>query len=197
MKAIKWILRIGIWAWACYWIAQIFIGDLGASPALELNHQLGIIALTVFTANLTVGIIPPLRKLFGSERRFWGVSGFLIIVIHVFFYFVNEAFEPKAFVQVYTKLYLIFALLAFVILLALAATSNNFSVRKLGPKRWKILHRFVYLAQWLVMGHVLNIEKIDLTIIGPWLFVLLVAQIMRLGLFLFHRYRPSATPTPR
>lgn len=188
MKAFaKWSLRVGIWCWVAYWIAQIFIGDLGASPALTLNHKLGLITLSLLSANLVLGILldflrpaPGWIRFWVSERRFWGVSGFLILCVHVFFYFVNEAFEAKAFVQLYTKTYLIFASLAFLIMFALALTSNNFSVRKLGGKNWKRLHRTVYLAQWLVAGHVFLIEKADLVFYGIWLGLLMAAQALRL-----------------
>jgi len=45
------------------------------------------------------------------------------------------------------------AVLAFVILFVLALTSNSISVRRLGGVRWKKIHRSVYLAEILVIGH--------------------------------------------
>ncbi|MBX3020104.1 MAG: ferric reductase-like transmembrane domain-containing protein [Bdellovibrionales bacterium] len=186
LKLLRWAVRAAIWIWPAYWIAQIFIGDLGASPAVELTHKLGTIVLALLTMNLVLGAVvdlwrpPPLwLRMWIPERRFWGISAFLILLMHIFFYFVNEGFEAKAFDQIYTKTYLIFATLAFVILLALALTSNNFSVRKLGARKWKRLHRTVYAVQLLLFGHILLIEKADLIFYGTWLGALLALQLVR------------------
>ncbi len=181
------MIRISIWAWFGYWVAQIFVGDLGAAPALKLNHQLGELGLVLLTINLVLGALLGLFKLppkslryWLSERRFWGVSAYLVLVTHVFFYFVNEGFEGKAFVQVVTKLYLIFGFSTFFVLTLLALTSNNLSLRLLGGRNWKRLHRLVYLAQLLLFGHVLLIEKADLIKYGLWLGICALLQILRL-----------------
>jgi sulfoxide reductase heme-binding subunit YedZ len=182
---VKYALRLAIWIWFSYWIAQIFVGDLGAAPALELNHHLGNMALVLLTANLLLGIgldllkSPAWLRFWISERRFVGVSRFLILLAHIFFYFLNEGFEGKAVTQIYTKTYLIFASLSFLILLALALTSNSFSLRRLGGKNWKRLHRTVYAAQVLLFGHILLIEKADLMLYGPWLILLFAFQTLR------------------
>lgn len=189
MKFLKWSIRIAMWIWPAYWVAQIFWGDLGASPAIELNHKLGLVVLTYLTMNLVLGALLDLKKptplwirTWISERRYWGVTAFLILTIHIFFYFVNEAFEWQAVEQIYTKTYLIFASLSFLILLVMALTSNNFSIRKLGGKRWKNLHRLIYLAQVLLFGHILLIEKADIQFYGTWLSLLVVLQLVRLTL---------------
>lgn len=57
--------------------------------------------------------------------------------------------------------YIFVGALAFIGLLALAITSNRFSVRKLG-KRWKSLHRAVYLILGLVLLHMLWVVRADL-----------------------------------
>lgn len=186
IKVIKWTIRLGLVLWVCYWVLQIFVGDLGASPALELNHKLGLIALTLLSANLILGIFlnfpkGPLKELrkFNSERRFWGVFGFLVLIAHVGFYFLNEGFESKAWTQLYSKTYLIFASASLLILFFLAVTSNNFSMKKLGGKNWKRIHRLVYVAQVLLFGHILLIEKADLKLFVPWLAALLILQLAR------------------
>jgi sulfoxide reductase heme-binding subunit YedZ len=186
MTALKWVLRIGIWAWLAYWISQIFIGDLGASPALRLNHEIGEIVLILLTANILVGIAtvfvkpsPRWLRFLIQQRRFVGVSLFLMLLFHIGFYFLNEGFEGKAFVQVVTKTYLIFGFIASLILMALAMTSNQFSVRGMGGKNWKHLQRLVYLVQLLLFGHLLLIEKADVLKYSIWLGLLLILQVVR------------------
>lgn len=196
LTALKWIIRLAIVIWPLYWLAQIFIGDLGASPALTLSRELGFIALIVLTANILLGIFldllrppPPLLRTWVSERRYWGIVSFLILSVHLFFYFVNEGFESQAWTQIYTKAYLIFASTAFVLLFFLFITSNNISIRKLGSKRWKTLHRLIYFIQFLIMGHVLQIEKANLRLYMPWLLGLLFLQIFRFGLNIYRKFR--------
>ncbi len=202
VTSLKWILRLSMWAWVGYWISQIFFGDLGASPALELNHRMGDVGLVMLTVNLLFGIFldifsppPKWARMWISERRIWGVSGFLVICLHIGFYFLNESFESQAWSQLVTKTYLIFALLSFSILFVLALTSNNWSVRRLGGKNWKRLHRLVYLMQLLLLGHILLIEKADLIKYGSWLILLLVAQSLR-WTWHFLRKRRLQTITP-
>ena len=196
ISPLKWALRAAIWIWFIYWITQIFIGDLGASPALELNHKLGTLGLAVLSANLVLGALldlikpaPKWIRFWLSERRFWGVSAFLMLTVHVFFYFVNEGFEAKAWAQMTTKTYLIFATLAMLILLVLTATSNDYSLRQLGGKTWKRLHRTVYIAQILLFGHILLIEKADLVFYGIWLGILLLLQFARIAVRLLGQRR--------
>ncbi|MEK6555303.1 MAG: ferric reductase-like transmembrane domain-containing protein, partial [Bdellovibrionota bacterium] len=197
-KLIKWFLRLAILIWPLYWLGQIFIGDLGASPALTLSRELGFIVLTLLTANIVLGILLDLLKpapswirFWVSERRWWGIVSFLVLVIHVAFYFVNEGFEAQAWIQIFTKTYLIFASISFFLLFLLAITSNNFSTRRLGPKRWKMLHRLIYLVQFLIMGHVLLIEKANLRLYIPWLLLLGAAQIIRWSVHFWRSYKTT------
>ena len=195
----KWAVRAAIWIWVGYWLVQIFIGDLGASPALKLNHEFGTIALVLLTVNLVLGALlsllkpaPKAIRYWLSERRFWGVSAAMVLLIHVLFYFINEGFEFKAVTQIYTKTYLIFASLALLIIQTLALTSNNYSVRKLGGKKWKRLHRSVYAVQLLLIGHLLLIEKADLIKYSVWLGALLALQVLR---FAWAAYRKKPLKT--
>lgn len=173
------IFRIALLLPAAYWTYLIFFGSLGADPAKTLNHKSGELALYYLLLNLLVGVLlsfsfrfPRALRFLLANRRFLGVVTFLYLLGHVFFYFTMEGFAPQAFVQLYTKLYLILAAGAWLILFVLALTSNNFSVRRLGARRWKLLHRLVYLAAALITAHVLLIEKSDLIKFGA-LFVLL------------------------
>ncbi len=171
---------------AAYWIYLIFFGDLGADPAKNLNHRTGEIALYYIMLNLLVGILisfkvkfPAYLRFILTNRRFLGVLTFTILFFHVGLYFAMEGFEKTAFVQLVTKTYLILALIAWLILLVLAVTSNDFSVRKMGGKRWKLLHRTVYVASLFFSLHILLIEKTDLIKYGIILGTLWVLQTVR------------------
>jgi sulfoxide reductase heme-binding subunit YedZ len=171
---------------AFYWIWLVFTDNLGADPAKHLNHLTGRMALYYILANFAVGILvafrwrwpAPLRFL-PQERRWLGVISFLFLICHVVFYFLLEGFEPKAWTQIVTKTYLILGSLAWLILFVLALTSNNFSVKRLGGKKWKKLHRAIYLAAALFTVHILLIEKADLIKYGIIFSVFWALQLAR------------------
>jgi len=105
-------------------------------------------------------LVTPLRRLFPQQRwttwlvrqrRYFGVAAFAYSVPHLVAYLVklsdtarilSEGIEPG----------MLTGWIAMLIFTALAITSNNTSVRKLG-KRWKVLHRFVYAAAVLTFLH--------------------------------------------
>jgi len=81
-------------------------------------------------------------------------------------------------------------LVAFLILLAMAMTSSNRKIRQLGAKRWKMLHRAVYLAAGLILLHMLLKEKSDP--LQAWLLFLplTAAELLRFGQW-FRKRRPT------
>jgi sulfoxide reductase heme-binding subunit YedZ len=86
-----------------------------------------------------------------QNRRYFGVAAFAYAVPHLLAYLwklesVARILEEGAEPGMWT------GWLALAIFLALAITSNNYSVRKLG-RRWKTLHRLVYAAAILTFAH--------------------------------------------
>jgi DMSO/TMAO reductase YedYZ heme-binding membrane subunit len=88
-------------------------------------------------------------------RRSFGVSTFFFAVIHAslgFFHNLNGSFFFFDFLNRSHTLAIIFSTLALTILAAMALTSFDGMVRILGRK-WKWLHRLVYVAALLVLAH--------------------------------------------
>ncbi len=180
--------RVAVLVPAAYWIYLIYSGSIGADPAKTLNHLTGEISLYFLLLNLLVGVLiafrvrlPTFLRFLLTNRRFLGVITFVYLIFHVLLYLTMESFEAQAFTQLYSKLYLALGLSAWLILLVLALTSNNLSVRILGGKRWKRLHRFVYPASALITAHVLLIEKTDLVKFGALFILLWIVQGVRAG----------------
>lgn len=189
----KWsnkLFRFALLLPVLWWIYQIFFGNLGAEPAKELNHQTGFMALIYLFANLAIGIYsslfqwPPQLRFFMQERRWLGVITWVFLVGHIFFYLALEAFAAKGFSQIFEKTYLIFGFFAFLGMTILAATSNNFSVRKLTGKKWKLLHRGVYFVALLVMAHIFQIEKANLVLFAMITFPVWILLFIRFALYL-------------
>ena len=143
-----------------FWLLAIpaFTGALGANPAEKLLHQTGEIAIWTLGAVLSLS---PLRVLFprsrvvnalNRHRRAIGVSACVYGLIHFAFHLVYEG-DAQAIARSFSKPFIWFGLAGLSILVILTATSNNFSIRKLGGKNWKRLHRLAYAAAAILIYH--------------------------------------------
>jgi len=152
--ALSVILGVGLWLL----IIPAFIGALGANPAEKLLHQTGEIAIWTLGAVLSLS---PLRVLFprsrvvnalNRHRRAIGVSACVYGLIHFGLHLLYEG-DAQAIARSFSKPFIWLGLAGLSILVILAATSNNFSIRKLGGKNWKWLHRLAYAAAVLLVYH--------------------------------------------
>lgn len=186
IKSLKLFFRLLLVIPWLYWFYASFQGLLGAEPIVKLNTQSGYITLWFLMLNLLLGVLlafkkkwPEMIRWIFTERRALGIATGLYAVVHLLTYFGKEAFEAKAFDQILTKNYLTFAIFGFFILMTLLFTSNDLSVRKLGIKKWKNLHRLVYLSVFLVMGHVFLIEKGNLPVLALSIFPIVILELVR------------------
>jgi sulfoxide reductase heme-binding subunit YedZ len=136
-------------------------GGLGAEPIKELEHRLGELALQVFIAVLAVR---PLREWTGVSflklRRALGVVTFAYVCLHLLVWLVLDVqILSEIWADIVKRPYITVGMAAFVLLVPLAVTSNNLSLRKLGPKRWKSLHRMTYPAAILAALHFVMLAK--------------------------------------
>jgi len=181
-------LRLIFAAPICYWIWAIYSNSLGAEPVVKLNIQTGYTGLSFLLFNLLLGWLiwfknKTLLYIFRPlilQRRWLGIFTGVYFVLHFLTYLAKEAFEFTAFEQIWTKNYLIFGFSAFSLLMILTLTSNSLSVRLLKIKRWKNLHRLVYVAFLLMLGHVFQIEKGNLILLAAMIVPLLALQLWRL-----------------
>lgn len=152
----------------------------------ELKYS-GYLAVSffIFTLLLTPLVItfPKISffKQVNQHRRAIGLLTFLIILIHLGC-FLGKIYLKKggfAFTP-FLRPYILAGVFAFLILVPLAVTSNNFSIKRLGYKRWKNIHRCVYVAEGMIVLHMLLQGGKEL-FWGILLFVILLAfQILRI-----------------
>lgn len=145
--------------------AALFWGvlqDPGPNPVETLEHGLGEYALKILILGL---LITPLRDVFGWNlikfRRSIGVMAFFYVFAHLVVYLLLDkqlAWDPIV-KDITKRPYIIVGVASFLILLPLAATSNNFSLRKLGPIAWRKLHWWVYAACLLGAAHFVLLKK--------------------------------------
>lgn len=187
-KFLRWLLRLSFMFPLFYWTYLGFTGGLGAQPIVTINHQTGYVVLSLIVANLWLGIFirrkwlgPQWLRWIFSERRSLGVAAGLYGVLHFLSYMGKEAFEAKAFLQIFEKFYLTMGFFALIIVVSMAATSNDFSVKNLGFQRWKLLHRMIHVASLFILVHIFLIEKGNIP-----LMVLLAVPLVPFQVFRFY-----------
>lgn len=97
----------------------------------------------------------PFRVQYIKARRALGVSAFYFAFIHANFGFFQALGGFGALTSLSAKHLIAVALgfTALIILTMMAATAFDSMIEKLGFKKWKALHRFVYLVGILVLTH--------------------------------------------
>ena len=129
---------------------------LGADPVVRIEHRLGRTALYFLIASLCV---TPLLRLARVNlvrfRRPLGLLAFSYAVLHVAAWVVLDMglLWGQLLRDVVKRPYLVVGMTGFAILTAMAATSSDAAIRRLGARRWKALHRGAYVAVSLAILH--------------------------------------------
>lgn len=152
--------------------APALLADIGVNERYyaELMYESGLPAVQLMILALAITPAMWLTKNWprvhgivrwlGKRRRYIGLAAFGYAALHTFFY-IREIGSLDLVILELSEIELTTGWLAFVILLALALTSNDFSVRWMG-KRWKRLQRGAYLAaaitalHWFLFDQFLN-----------------------------------------
>ncbi len=160
--------RMPVWAvYALYllpvpWLLYLAqTGGLGREPIKALEHELGEIALQLLIIGLS---ITPLRTYAGVNlmkfRRTFGLLAFIYVCLHLLVWLVLDVgILSQIWADILKRPYITIGMAAFVLMLPLALTSNNWSVRKLGSI-WRQLHKLVYIVVVLGAVHFIMVKKV-------------------------------------
>lgn len=184
--------RLPVWAvWMggliplCLLVWDIFTGGLGVEPVRDVEHRLGRTALYFLIASLAV---TPLLRIAGISlmkfRRALGLLCFTYAGLHLLSWVTMDmAFLWSQMVKdVLKRPYLLFGMSALLLLLPLAITSNNLSIRRMGGQAWRKLHKLVYIAAPLVALHWIWALKTFPVTPGFWLIVILTLLGLRVAI---------------
>lgn len=135
-------------------------GGLGAEPIKALEHELGLLALQLLIAGLAV---TPLRRFAGINllrfRRAVGILAFTYVALHLLVWLVLDVqVLSRVWADILKRPYITIGMIAFVLMLPLALTSNNRAVRRLGPL-WRQLHKLTYIVVLLGGVHFVMLRK--------------------------------------
>lgn len=147
-------------AWVAYLFYLGMTGGLGAEPINALERRIGLTALQLVLVGLAV---TPLRRNAGMNllkfRRAIGVTAFFMVAVHLSVWlFLDVGQLDRIWADIVKRPYITIGMLGFVLMLPLAVTSNNYSVRKLGPL-WRRLHRLTYAVAMLGGVHFVMLAK--------------------------------------
>lgn len=141
--------------------------NLGANPIEAITHFTGTWTLVFLLITLSV---TPLRRLTGINtlirlRRMLGLYAFFYACLHLVTYFwLDQFFDWPAIIKdIIKRPFITVGFFAFVLLIPLAVTSTNAMVKRLGGRRWQLLHRLVYVIAIAGVVHYLWLVKKDLT----------------------------------
>jgi len=166
-------------------------GRLGANPVEFLQHATGDWTLRFLVFTLAIS---PLRKLLHLPeligfRRMLGLFAFFYVCLHFITYIgPDQNFSLTGMWQdVAKRRFVTVGFLAFVLLIPLAITSTAGWIRRLGGKRWRALHRAIYVAAICGVIHYYWLVKSDVR--APLFYGALVAILLlwRLGDWLIKR----------
>ncbi|MBA3972978.1 MAG: sulfoxide reductase heme-binding subunit YedZ [Candidatus Solibacter sp.] len=163
------------------WMAwQGYRDELGPNPIEAITRGTGIWTLRVLLISLA---ITPARKLLGLPelirfRRLAGLFAFFYATLHLFTYLWLDKFFawPEIWQDVVKRRFITAGMLAFALLVPLAATSTAGWIRRLGGRRWQALHRLVYISAIAGVVHYLWLVKAG--VIKPGIYAAALGVLM-------------------
>jgi sulfoxide reductase heme-binding subunit YedZ len=159
--------RVPVWAvWLLGLVPAVWTfylgltGGLGAEPIKALERELGEVALQLVILGLC---ITPLRRHLGVNlirfRRAVGLLAFTYVCLHLLVWLVLDVqIWAQIWADILKRPYVTVGFTAFLMMCPLALTSNDLSVRRLGP-RWRVLHRLTYAVAILAAVHFIWLSK--------------------------------------
>jgi sulfoxide reductase heme-binding subunit YedZ len=159
-------------------------GELGANPIATVLNQLGLLALILLIACLAC---TPIKIVTGANwpiriRRTLGLLAFFTALAHFLVYLVLDQTLAlgRVLADVAKRPFIALGFIALALLVPLAATSSKKALQRLGFKRWKLLHRLVYVVGALAIVHFFLRVKADTTeplVYGALLVILFAVRL--------------------
>jgi methionine sulfoxide reductase heme-binding subunit len=216
-QAIRWILKPVVFVSAlgpAGWLLWAGLtGNLSANPLSDITNETGLWALRFLCITLA---ITPVRRLSGWNavvrfRRMTGLFAFFYGSMHFLTYVIADRFAgldfPDGIVawstvtnliasvseDIYKRPFITIGFTTLMLLLPLAVTSTAGMIRRLGGRRWQVLHRLIYVAGVTAVVHYWWLVKADVT--SPQRYALVVGALLMFRLVWARRQ--AASPAPK
>ena len=188
------LVPLGILMW------EGFRSELGANPVEFITHATGDWTIRFLVITLA---ITPLRYVLGLPdlirfRRMLGLFAFFYGSLHFTTYiWLDKFFDlSEMWKDIAKRPFITVGFAAFVAMIPLAATSTVWSIRKLGGKRWQMLHRLIYFSAICAVIHYYWLVKSDIR--KPLFYAACVGVLLlwRVGRWVKRRRPPVGIPIP-
>jgi sulfoxide reductase heme-binding subunit YedZ len=167
LSTLRVVTLIGLLAPVAIALYDFTTEGFGARPLNNVIHRTGYWALLFLLIALA---ITPLRRIarfnaLVDVRRMIGVGAFCYIAVHLGLYIADQMFDLwKVASEIALRLYLTIGFAAWLGLAALALTSTDAMVRRMGGKRWQRLHNIIYGIGLLALIHYFQQTKADVSV---------------------------------
>ncbi|MDB4214041.1 protein-methionine-sulfoxide reductase heme-binding subunit MsrQ [Octadecabacter sp.] len=174
-----------------FYLAQT--GGLGVEPINALEREMGEITLQLLIIGLA---ITPARKYLGLNllkfRRAIGVMAFVYVVVHLGIWVLLDMSLrwEQMWGDIWKRPYITIGMVAFLAMIPLAFTSNNWSVRKLGAASWRKVHKLVYPIAVLGAVHFIMVQKV--WEVEPLMYLAVILALLALRYIPSRKARPTA-----
>jgi sulfoxide reductase heme-binding subunit YedZ len=171
-------------------------GNFSANPLEDITHGTGDWALRFLCITLAV---TPLRRLTGWNgairyRRMLGLFAFFYGTLHFLTWMILDRFVSLEFPEgarswsgirifatavgddIYMRKFITVGFIAWLTMLPLALTSTTGMIRRLGGRRWRMLHRLIYVSAVAGVIHYLWLVKSDIR--SPLMYGFIVAVLL-------------------
>lgn len=162
LKLVVFVALFGPALWVMLSFAE---GWLEPRPYTAAIREIGLWTIRLIFIALA---ITPLRQILQWPqlilvRRMIGVAAFFYASSHLVLYAADQMFDLAHVAhEIAVRIYLTIGFAALLGLAALAATSTDAMIRRLGARRWQRLHRLVYVIALLAIIHYCMQSKLDL-----------------------------------
>jgi methionine sulfoxide reductase heme-binding subunit len=167
---------------------------VGANPLEFVTRTTGMLTLIFLMITLA---LTPVRKMTGLNwivkfRRMLGLYAFFYGTLHLVTYlWFDRFFNLRSIAgDVVQRPFIAIGMTAFFLMVPLAVTSTNKMIKRLGGRRWALLHKLVYLAGIGGVIHYWMLVKSDKRLPLTFGFILLLL----LGHRLFLKFYPPENP---
>jgi methionine sulfoxide reductase heme-binding subunit len=216
-QTIRWVLKPAVFLAALIPFGLLLqgalTGNLGADPLKAITDETGVWTLRFLCVTLAM---TPLRRLTGwiaaiRFRRMLGLFAFFYGTVHLLIFIVADRLASLGFPsltqwrsvqalalsigsEILVRPYITVGFTSWVCMLALAATSTGGMVRRLGGRRWQMLHRLIYLAAVAGVVHYWWLVKADIR--HPEAYAAVVGGLLTFRLLWAIRARASVAARP-
>lgn len=172
-----------------------YLQILGPNPIETITHDTGDWTLNFLAITLAIS---PLRRLLRMPdlirfRRMTGLFAFFYGCLHFTTYlWLDKSFDfHEIFKDVWKRPFITAGFVGFVAMAPLALTSTAGWIRRLGGRRWQLLHRLIYITGVAVVIHYYWLVKSDIRL--PLLYGSLVGVLLayRIAAALWERRAPA------